>query len=195
MPQSGRTGPSRSCLIRRVRPHTHTHTQKLLQPRFTDGTAGSKVWNHQRAGSSPPSPQSEDTNTAHHSEVDVQPRTASEDEDGEHSGLTGASPGHSYTVKSPSSFSSSVDAPESGTLGSSLCLQKVTGRRSEKVTESQKSREGQTGAGWGHLLLHGEHLLLLVLVVEHLGAVCQPLVPRLENTSRRRNMSSSSTFM
>lgn len=36
--------------------------------------------------------------------------------------LTGAKPGHSYTVKSPSSFSSSVDAPESGTLCSSLCL-------------------------------------------------------------------------
>lgn len=43
-------------------------------------------------------------------------------------GLTGASPGHSYTVKSPSSFSSSVEAPELGTLGSSLCLQKVTDR-------------------------------------------------------------------
>lgn len=44
-------------------------------------------------------------------------------------GLTGASPGHSYTVKSPSSFSSSVEAPESGTLGSSLCLKKITAVR------------------------------------------------------------------
>lgn len=36
--------------------------------------------------------------------------------------LTGASPGHSYTVKSPSSVSSSEVAPESGILHSFLCL-------------------------------------------------------------------------
>lgn len=35
---------------------------------------------------------------------------------------TGASPGHSYTVKSPSSFSSSDVAPDSDTLGSALSL-------------------------------------------------------------------------
>lgn len=35
---------------------------------------------------------------------------------------TGASPGHSYTVKSPSSFSSSDVAPDSETLGSDLFL-------------------------------------------------------------------------
>ena len=35
--------------------------------------------------------------------------------------LTGARPGHSYTVKSPSSFSSSEEA-ESNSLGGSLCL-------------------------------------------------------------------------
>lgn len=43
--------------------------------------------------------------------------------------LTGANPGHSYTVKSPSSFSSSVDAPESGILGSSLLLQRSNTQR------------------------------------------------------------------
>lgn len=53
-------------------------------------------------------------------------------------------------------------------------------------------REGQTAAGRGHLLLHGEHLLLLVLVVEHLGTVGQPLVPRLENTRREKNQTENS---
>lgn len=49
-------------------------------------------------------------------------------------------------MKSPSSFSSSVDAPESGTLGSSLCLQKV------RVIKSEKFREGkEVDAGWGTL--------------------------------------------
>ncbi len=38
---------------------------------------------------------------------------------------TGASPGHSYTVKSPTSFSSSDVAPDSETLGSALCLFKI----------------------------------------------------------------------
>jgi len=41
---------------------------------------------------------------------------------------TGASPGHSYTVKSPSSFSSSDEA-ESGSLGSSLCLEEEDAER------------------------------------------------------------------
>lgn len=35
-------------------------------------------------------------------------------------------------------------------------------------------------------LLQGEHLLLLVLVVVHLGTVGQLLVPRLENTEGQR---------
>ncbi len=39
-----------------------------------------------------------------------------------HIALTGASPGHSYTVKSPSSFSSSEVAPDSGILESFRCL-------------------------------------------------------------------------
>lgn len=38
--------------------------------------------------------------------------------------LTGARPGHSYTVKSPSSFSSSEEA-DSSSFGGSLCLMRV----------------------------------------------------------------------
>lgn len=49
-----------------------------------------------------------------------------------------------------------------------------------RVQEKVRVRFGEVHTGWGHLLLHGEHLLLLVLVVEHLGAVGQPLVPWLE---------------
>lgn len=86
------------------------------------------MWNHQRAGSSPPSPQSEDTNTVclrcGHPVKNSFSRGHRKHKDW--LGLTGARPGHSYTVKSPSSFSSSVDAPESGTLGS--FLQEVTVR-------------------------------------------------------------------
>ena len=68
--------------------------------------------------------------------------------------LTGASPGHSYTVKSPSSFSSSVEAPESGTLGSSLCLQrshthKHTHKSWNRTTQTQRGREGRRGEGQG----------------------------------------------
>lgn len=94
---------------------------------------------------------------------------------------TGASPGHSYTVKSPSSFSSSDDA-ESGSLGSSLCL---GGRRCrEEVKPSGMMRTTPVNDRTrcllpGCLLLQGEHLLLLVLVVVHLGTLSQRLVPRL----------------
>lgn len=45
--------------------------------------------------------------------------------------LTGANPGHSYTVKSPSSFSSSDVATESGTFGSSRCLKDKEKQRTE----------------------------------------------------------------
>lgn len=116
--------------------------------------------------------------------------------------LTGANPGHSYTVKSPSSFSSSVDAPESGTFGSSLCLQRShTQRHKTFSTDSMRQRgQEETRACGRHtwsrgmnvsslgadLLLQGEHLLLLVLVVVHLGTVSQVPVPRLENTTGQR---------
>lgn len=129
--------------------------------------------------------------------------------------LTGASPGHSYTVKSPSSFSSSDEA-ESGTLGSSLCLWGEVGERGgQRDPRSRDSHPDGAGRGqsrggavpegrravlvgcwdtqpwqlWqrrGCLLLHGEHLLLLVLVVVHLGALSQRLVPRLQREQRQR---------
>lgn len=98
--------------------------------------------------------------------------------------LTGASPGHSYTVKSPSSFSSSVEAAESGTLGSTLCLRR-THKYSARITARQ-DRDTHARVGWtclcreGDSLSQGEHLLLLVLVVVHLGTVGQLLVPKLE---------------
>lgn len=60
--------------------------------------------------------------------------------------LTGANPGHSYTVKSPSSFSSSVVAPELGTLDSSLCLQ-----RSHTKTHSHDNADWKRPKGRGEM--------------------------------------------
>lgn len=63
--------------------------------------------------------------------------------------LTGANPGHSYTVKSPSSFSSSVDAPESGTFGSSLCLQMSHTHTHTVIKYSEDSTEPMRQRGQG----------------------------------------------
>lgn len=54
--------------------------------------------------------------------------------------LTGASPGHSYTVKSPSSVSSSDTTPGSGTLGSTLCLFINTNKKNNKVRMSGEKK-------------------------------------------------------
>lgn len=59
--------------------------------------------------------------------------------------LTGASPGHSYTVKSPSSFSSSDDA-DSGARLSSLCLQQAGQERGKKSHAGIRIKVGRKGA-------------------------------------------------
>ena len=135
--------------------------------------------------------------------------------------LTGASPGHSYTVKSPSSFSSSVEAPESGTLGSSLCLQRShtnthtdiktsheigqhrlkEAERAEGVrdrgqeTDIHMARPHEHVCTEGDSLLQGKHLLFLVLVVVHLSTVGQLLVPRLEHKEGQRGHEKSLVFI
>lgn len=106
--------------------------------------------------------------------------------------LTGARPGHSYTVKSPSSFSSSEEA-ESNALGGSLCLGggRIVGSSLTLQVPMARDRGGSSGprvgvagpgvgrGGWGFSPLQAPHLLPLVLVVVHLRAARQPLVPGL----------------
>lgn len=60
--------------------------------------------------------------------------------------LTGARPGHSYTVKSPSSFSSSEEA-ESSSLGGSLCLSEGQERR--VLPHAPGARVRGYRPGWG----------------------------------------------